>query len=256
MPDGTARGLYVYGVVSSTDTEQGNDLPGGVQGMDGHPVELVRGKRLGALVTEIVLPRPPGRRRDLVSHSEVLNTLALERDVVPLRFGTVFPHSDAVLDELLTARVDELTALLERVGDAVQLNFRAAYVEERVLAEIVQASREIRRLRERTQQLPPGTSHPDVLRLGRLVADAVDRRRREDSALLTESVLPLAREIRARERSSTDHVLDLALLVERDAVQVVEDHLEEVAADVHERIRLELTGPLAPFDFLEEESWA
>jgi hypothetical protein len=37
---------------------------------------------------------------------------------------------------------------------------------------------------------------------------------------------------------------------------MVESELERVATDVHQRIRLQLTGPLAAFDFVEEEPWA
>jgi len=251
MPEPGDRGLYVYGVVASVDATP----PGDLRGMDGHPLELVSTGSLGALVTEISLPRPPGRRRDLMSHSDVLNVLATEWDVVPVRFGTVFPSRNEVVDELLNARSSELHGLLERVGDAVQFNLRATYVEERVLAEVVRADPEIRRLKHRTERLPAGTAHPEVLHLGRLVAEALAAHRRGDSAVLAEAVLPLVRDSRVRERSTTDHVLDLALLVDRASVAVFEEALEELAADVHERIHLQLTGPLAPFDFLEEQPW-
>ena len=251
MPEPGDRGLYVYGVVASVDAAP----PGDARGMDGHPLELVSTESLGALVTEVSLPRPPGRRRDLMSHSDVLNVMATEWDVVPVRFGTVFPSRDEVVDKLLTARSAELTALLERVGDATQFNLRATYVEERVLADVVRADPEIRRLKERTERLPAGTTHPEVLRLGRLVSGAMAAQRREDSAVLAGRVLPLVKDSRVRERSATDHVLDLALLVDRAAMGVFEEELEELAGEVHERIRLQLTGPLAPFDFLEGEPW-
>lgn len=251
MPEAGDTGLYVYGVVASVDAAWHSDL----HGMDGHPLEVVASEGLGAVVTEISLPRPPGRRRDLLSHSDVLNAVAVECDVVPVRFGTVFPGPDEVVDEFLSLRTDELTLMLERLANAVQFNLRASYVEERVLAEVVQADPDIRRLRERTKALPPGTPHPDVLRLGRMVSATMADLRREDSALLAESILPLVRESRVRERSTTDHVLELALLVDRDLMAVFEEQLEQVAADVHERIRLQLTGPLAPFDFLEEGPW-
>jgi hypothetical protein len=251
MPDTGDTGLYVYGIVPST----GSSLPEHLRGMDGHAVEIVTDGGLGAVVTAISLPRPPGRRRDLLSHSDVLNGLARELDVLPLRFGTVFPDADAIVRELLTAQSESLTYLLDRLTDAVQLNLRASYVEERVLAGVVQGSRQIRELRERTKHLPDGTPHPDALRLGRLVSQELSDLRREDSTLLAECVLPLVRESRVRERATTDHVLDIALLVDRESVAVVEAELERVAMDVHERIRLQLTGPLAPFDFVEDEPW-
>src|SRR5687767_2162913 len=77
MPEPADSGLYVYGIVPST----GAIVPDDVHGMDGHGVELVTHGELGALVTKISLPRPPGRRRDLLSHSDVLNAVAQGLDV-------------------------------------------------------------------------------------------------------------------------------------------------------------------------------
>jgi hypothetical protein len=248
MPDPGDTGVYAYGIVPAV----GSSLPGDLQGMDGHGVELVTAGRLGAVVTSIALPRPPGRRRDLLSHSEVLTTIASDLDVVPLRFGTVFPDADAIAQELLTDRAQFLTDLLDRVAGAVQLNLRASYVEARVLADVVSGSRDIRRLRERTKHLPEGMPHPDALRLGQLVSNALGELRHDDSGLIAARVLPYVRDSRVRERATPDHVLDVALLVDRTRVPVLEAELEDLADDVHDHIRLQLTGPLAPFDFVEE----
>src|SRR3954447_11991008 len=126
-------GWYVYGIVPST----GSLAPVDIQGMDGRGVEVIPGGGLGAVVTEISLPRPPGRRRELLSHSDVLNAVVRHHDVVPLRFGTIFADTQAVVDDLLVARSTALRRSLDRVFDAVQLNLRATYVEERVLADVV-----------------------------------------------------------------------------------------------------------------------
>ena len=52
-----------------------------------------------------------------------------------------------------------------------------------------------------------------------------------------------------------DHVLDVALLVEEARMPELEGALETLAEAVHERIRLRLTGPVAPYDFAEAEGW-
>ena len=50
-----------------------------------------------------------------------------------------------------------------------------------------------------------------------------------------------------------DHLLELAVLVEDERIAEFEDGLEELAEAVHERIRLRLVGPVAPYDFAEAE---
>jgi hypothetical protein len=250
MPERGDSGVYVYGVVPATSA-----VPSTLRGMDGKPVESVVQADLAAVVTEVALPRPAGRRKDLLSHSEVLNAVAERHDVVPLRFGTMLADRRAVVADVLERQHHRFTSTLERIAGAVQLNLRATYVEERVLADILKESPRIRSLRERTRGLPPGLPHPDMLELGRLVALRVEDLRREDGAQLMESLLPLVLDVRNHDRAGTEHVLDVAMLVERRSVEVLETHLERVARDVHERMGVALTGPLAAFDFVEEEAW-
>ncbi len=48
----------------------------------------------------------------------------------------------------------------------------------------------------------------------------------------------------------------MALLVDDDRRAEFEEHLEGLAEAVHERIRLRLVGPVAPYDFVGGERWA
>jgi hypothetical protein len=52
-----------------------------------------------------------------------------------------------------------------------------------------------------------------------------------------------------------DHLLDVALLVDTARVPEFEDQLEMLAEAFHERFRLRLTGPVAPYDFAEADRW-
>ena len=56
--------------------------------------------------------------------------------------------------------------------------------------------------------------------------------------------------------AGVEHVLDVALLVDDDRRAEFEEHLEGLAEAVHERIRLRLVGPVAPYDFVGGDAWA
>ena len=84
----------------------------------------------------------------------------------------------------------------------------------------------------------------------------MDRKRAEDSEGILRLVEPHVLELRERPGTGVDRVFDVAMLVDRSRRQEVEDALEELAEAVHERIRLSLTGPLPPYDFVEEPAWA
>ena len=243
-------GCYVYAVLRVGDEVVG------LQGLDDADVEYVEQGSLAAAVSRLVLDRPPGRRAELVAHSRVVDALAEAGPVVPVQFGSVLADRDSVLADLLVDGEQHFDALLTRLERLTQLNLRATYVEESVLAEVVAADPEIAELRRRTRGLPEGTLHPDLVRLGEAVAHALEQRRESDGDQLLQALAPLVAETRVRPGGGVDHVLDVALLVERERVAEVEQLLEDLAEAWHERIRLRLVGPVAPYDFVEGGGWA
>jgi hypothetical protein len=252
MPDVMApaheTGCYVYGVVPTGAVVEG------VLGVDDEPVHLVDAGEVAVVVSPLALDRPPARRAELLAHSRVVDALAAAGPVVPVRFGSVVLDEEAALDEVLSDGRD-LVALLERLRHVVQLNLRATYVEEQVLAEVVESDPVVAELRRRTRDLPAGTMHPDLVRLGERVSMALDQVREHDRGALLAEVEPLAEAVRVRQVGGTDGLLDVALLVEREHLVAFEERLEDLAAEVHPRVRLRLVGPVPPYDFVEDRSW-
>jgi hypothetical protein len=67
--------------------------------------------------------------------------------------------------------------------------------------------------------------------------------------MLIDYVYPHAAAHLDRSATSPSTVLDVALLVDEAHGSELVGSLEELAEAVHERIRLELIGPMAPYDF-------
>src|SRR5919198_2683054 len=122
----------VYGIVPAE-----TPLDGAPTGIGGAPVSRVVSGGLAALVSPVEGDELRATRRDLLSHSAVLERAIAAGPVLPLRFGIVLRDEDAVAEELLEPRRDELTALLQRVERLVELRVKAFYVEEAVLRGIL-----------------------------------------------------------------------------------------------------------------------
>ena len=244
-------GQYVYAVLSAARTPSGR-----LTGIDDAPVEYVEFGELAAATSVFALDRPPGRRRELMAHSQAVDTLARTSTVVPLAFGSVMVDRDAVVRDLLEPGADHFVELLERLEGAEQFNLQATYDAEQVLAEIVLTDPQVAQLRQRTRDLPEGTLHPDLVRLGELVSMALDQKRAADADRILGFVDPHVLELRLRPGSEADRVVDVAILIERARRHEVEDALEDLAETIHKRIRLSLTGPLPPYDFVGEAAWA
>lgn len=244
-------GLYVYGIVEAVDGR----VPPGLTGLDDTPVQVVEVDTVAAAVAAVAFDRPPGRRADLLAHSRVLDALAAEGPVVPVQFGSMLEDSADVVAELLEPMHDRWVALLTALRGRQQFNVRGTYNEAVVLEEVVAENREIADLRARTRELPEDVVHPDRVRLGELVAKALEVKRARDTEMVLDLVLPHAVSFSQRERGGVDHLLDCALLVDESRRAGFEDALESVAEAVHERIRLQLVGPVPPYDFVEGDWW-
>ena len=199
------------------------------------------------------IDRPLGRRRDLVAHSTVLNTMAAHGPVLPMRFGSVVDGERAVVEELLAPQQEHFLEMLDQVAGYVQFTLRAHYVLDTVLAEIVAADPEIAQLRRETADLPEDATHFKRIRLGELVSKAVDARRRADAEDLVSRISPLVEDWVAREVAGMDTMADYALLVSSDQQGELEAAAEVLAAELDGRVRLSLAGPMAVFDFVPEQ---
>ncbi len=242
-------GYYVYALVPSTMPTPT------LRGLDDVEVELIGDGSVVAAVSTLALERPPGRRAELEAHTRVVDSLAEQGPVVPVRFGSVVEHDSAAVEELLADQGPAAMTTLAHVDGKAQVNLRVSYVEERVLAEVVQDDPRVAELRRRTRGLPEGAVHPDLVELGERVATAMEHKRAADAdevmAALTEHQVDVAE----RAGGGLDHVIDVAVLVARDQLDTLLETLEEHAERTHERLRWRLVGPVAPYDFAQEVAW-
>ncbi|GAA3677018.1 GvpL/GvpF family gas vesicle protein [Nocardioides ginsengisoli] len=239
--------LLVYGVVRSADT--------GADRLDGLAAELVDAGGLAAVVGEVDPGRMRVRRADLLEYNSVLDTLAGRGPVVPVRFGSVLPDREAVA-EFLTQQRDQLAAALDHLTGRRQYNLRVSYVEEVVLAELVAEDPEIRELRARTVAAPGPASYGDRVRLGELVARALENWSVQDGQALLARIAPDVAAYRVRSTSSATQVLDVALLIDDARAEEVVDRLEDLAREHRDSLRMRLVGPLAAHDFAKDAGWA
>ena len=239
------QGWLLYGVVPA-----GTVLPDGLTGVDGSPVTTIPCGEVAGVVGAIALDRPPGRRAELVAYHEVVDALAVSGPAAPVQFGTVLPDRQAVVEDFLGPHEHQLADLLAELAGRRQFNLRADYVEDVVLAEIVQAEPEIRELRELTKDQPEDAVYGERVRLGKLVATALEVRSAADAEALMEAIVPLVAIYNVRDVRGSEHVLDAALLVDEERADEFIDRLEDLAEAVHERMRLRLVGPVAAYDFV------
>jgi gas vesicle protein GvpL/GvpF len=245
---GTGRtGVYVYGILPG-DIE----VEPGAAGVGDPPGEVraVRYRDLTALVSDVDLDRPLGRAVDLFTHEELLDASAADVPVLPLRFGAVLASDDAVTDELLGPHYDEFASALRQLEGLAEYVVKGRYVEQAMLGEVLEKDPEAAQLGQQLSGADPDATRDQRIRLGEIVADAIEARRQADTHAVGDAV---AGQVTASVVRPPTHELDAvyaAFLVETGKVEALRQAVERLAGDWQDRMNLRVIGPLAAYDFV------
>lgn len=238
---------YVYGLVGA-----GAELPAGLTGLQpAGGVSTVEFEQIAAIVSDVPADRPLGTRDDLMAHEQVLDTVALQSTVLPMRFAAVIDEA-SVVPELLAPHQERFLKTLTRLDGSVQFTLKGRYEHDTVLREIVAADARIRALDARVRELPEDASYYDRIRLGELVVKAFESLREADARQVLERLQRFVTDVSVRPPAEPDVVVNAAFLVNRNRVENFDDAVEEIGRDFAGRVRFRLVGPLAPYDFASE----
>jgi hypothetical protein len=239
-------GTYVYGMVPA-DVE----LNSGVHGVGDPPgeIRLVRSGDLAALVSEVDITRPLGTPEDLQAHEEILDSVVTEAPVLPLRFGAVLTSEDAVAKELLEANHDEFTAALRQLEGCAEYVVRGRYAERVILDEVLSGNSAAAQLRDQIRGRDPNATRGPRIQLGELVNKAITAKREADTRLLLSAMTDHCVASVVRAATSELDAVYVAFLVEAGQLGEVEDVLTDLGDRWQERVQLNVTGPMAPYDF-------
>ena len=237
---------YVYGI-----TRSGSAAPVTVDGVEGRPVERIERGPVAALVSGAPEGPVKASRRNLLAHTEVLQAVVASECVLPMRFGVVMPGEAAVADELLAAHEAQLVEQLETFDGRVELDLKVICPEEVLLRMIVAERPELVELREGIRGQPADATYFEQIRLGELVAAAVEMKR---AALLKHTLgrlESLALSTAVGEPAHEHMLVNVAFLVDRDEVPRFDEQVQALAREFVEDTRCKYVGPLPPFHFVE-----
>jgi hypothetical protein len=240
-----SAGCYLYGIAVA-DLE----LPDDLVGLDGRPVEVVPYGGVAAVMSRLGLDRSVARRDDLIAHGQVLDAAAAAGAVIPVRFGSVLRDWQELVSEVLEPRYAQYETMLGELAGHAQFVVHVRYEEQQILTEVVAESPEIAALREQTRGLPEESSYRGRIRLGEMVAAAVEAKRDIDLRRVLAALEPYTAASEIRESGGLDKLVDVAFLVGDDRRADFEQAAEKLASELSGRARVSLVGPTAPYDFV------
>jgi hypothetical protein len=93
--------------------------------------------------------------------------------------------------------------------------------------------------------------HFERIRLGELIASAVDERRNRDADEILGRLSSHAVEVEVGEPVHERMALNASFLIDRGSQKAFDSELDRIAEEQGGRLRFKYTGPLAPHSFVE-----
>jgi hypothetical protein len=240
----TAR--YVYGVVRA----EGAAAPQGA-GIDEKPIGVVAHGGVAALTSDVPPDFAEAGREELLAHTRVLEEAMEGSVVLPMRFGVVMPDEESVRERLLAPFAAELEGQLREMEGKVEVTIKGIHDEEAVLREVISEDREIAELREAIQGKPEAATYYERIRLGELVAAALDEKRAAVAPQIIDRLAPFAVDVRVGDPVHERMAVNASFLVERARLGEFDRAVDQIGAEQAGRIRFKYTGPLPPHSFVE-----
>ncbi|MEU3607277.1 GvpL/GvpF family gas vesicle protein [Streptomyces sp. NPDC035033] len=227
---------------------------------DGHPARLEGQRGVGEPPAALRTVRAGGvaavvsdaagdlraKRRDVLAHEAVVESLMADGATLPMRFGLLGPD-DAEVAEVLERDGGAYRARLAELGGHVEFHLRASRDEQDLLREIVTGSEEIRELNERTRSGSSGRE--DRVALGELVARAVDERNKEQADETLRRLGPVAARVSPSAPAGGDF-LAASFLVATASADAFVGAVRKEADREGDACTFTLTGPLPPYSFV------
>ena len=237
--------LYLYAVVPS-DT----GAPAG-PGLGDRPVSVVTSGRLGVLVSEVGDGPLQVSGANLRRHQQVVEEAHRATTTLPFRYGVVADSERALVESFLEDHAELLASKLGDFEGTTELRVTARYQGDAALRELLETSPRLRRLRRSIAGRPEAATYHARIELGEEVAAGLAGLRERDSAACSRLLSRRARLERPLEPVSQEQAFRAAYLVARGELAHFEAALEEYSREQQGRLDIELTGPMAPWDFVE-----
>ncbi len=264
----SAPPTYVYGIVrtgSKPRFAEGPERDGTAE--FGRPRLLPCGD-LTAIVGDLVMPEGVSldqllrddrqARKMVLEHHRVLEAVAGEHTVLPLRFGAMFTDDDRVSGALERNR-DELLAALERIHDALEWGFKIYRDRHRLAAGLAKEIPAIVNLKKQIAATTEGKAFFLRRRLERVIEEETDQAVARCTNYSIERLRGVVRdftpsgiqsaEVHGREGAM---VFNGAYLVSRGAEQVFFERVDELhGAYAGFGFDYETSGPWPPYSFAD-----
>lgn len=246
-----AQGYYLYGVVEASDQKGW-----GAVGLEREEISAIPFREIAAVISPWTSDVVPATPEHCLAHERVLNDVIKTETVLPFEFGTIAPSIEAV-DKLLRHNYSRIRRALVKLSGTVEVNVTALWHDMKtIFEEIMKAHPVIATYKREIMCKPYEQTYQDRLRIGQIVAEALETKRRSEGeklySILKRSAVGACQACKGKPVG--DNVIFTgAFLVKRGAYPDFEQSLLELGQRYDSRVDFKYTDPLPPCHFVDRK---
>jgi hypothetical protein len=238
-------GCYLYAIVLD-----GGDRSFGPLGINGGEVYTVSERNLAAVVSDLPSQRIRPERRHFAAHQAVLKKVMENGDLLPMSFGVVSEGPEAIR-RILARNRKAFLSQLKKVHGKIEMGLRVAWDVPNIFEYMVNIHPELMDARDRLLNAQHPPSQEEKIQVGRMFEDLLNSDRRRHTDLVERTLRPRCFEVKRNKCRDEREVMNLALLVGRDAVPEFENGVLQAASFFDDNFAFDYNGPWAPHNFVE-----
>ena len=222
-------------------------------GGEAGPISALPHGGLAAVAGDVGAGQYDTTRANMLAHQRVQERVMEEFTILPVRFGTVADSASPAgnVRKLLEGRRQEFEELLSDMEGKVELGLKALWKDESaVFEEIVANDNKIRGLRDSLKGKPPLATHSDRVRLGELVKQALERKRKAEATTLLAPLRPIAHRTVENPVIVDRMIVNAAFLAEREREKEFDQAVERLDREHGQRVTFKYVGPVPPYNFV------
>jgi gas vesicle protein GvpL/GvpF len=235
---------YLYALIA-----QGPEQEFGPCGIDGGVVYTIAKGRVAAVVSDLPGEKIRPERRNLAAHQQVLQRLLETTTPLPMAFGVIAQSAKAV-EKILSANEQTFLEQLRRLDGKVEMGLRVAWNVPNIFEYFVNTHSELKAARDSLLGRQREPTQEERIEVGRLFDRTLQEDREAYADQLDGILSGHCDEIKRNKCRDEREVMNLACLVEKQALKDFEAGVFEAAQLFDNNFSFNYNGPWAPHNFV------
>ena len=248
------EGKYIYCIIETKGER--NFGPIGI-GDERDEVTTLGCGDLSMVISNSPMTRYVVSPENLLAHERVLEEVMKEFTVLPVRFCTIASGPDEIRN-LLDRRYREFKNLLKNMDHKVELGVKGLWKNMTLIyREITRENPDIKRWKRKVasgastkKSSSHGTPLETKVELGRLVEEALRRKKEEEAQQITETLRKASLDYKFNKTIGDGMFLNGAFLVSQGREKEFDNIMDDLTDKCEERVKFMYSGPLPLYNFI------